>query len=418
MMRKFFLRIKNHIAKPISAFEYYSNIIIIGIIAIGVVLYNINFFESNENKKVDRPIFSVKKDEVYNVIKLANPESNSLINIYSYLPHSEQLLENIPSCIEPTKKQAINYINAYDKIFMYLSNSKDYKDSSSEQIGIITKAVLDYDYNYYNYEYLRCLLSLKIKDSDNVSMQEVFNQVTTSIYHNKESLPAILNKVLTKSEQEILAKEIYQLYKQSRDNCIQAGAGNDFYSVFWSGMPEQYSYENSSYIMQKIVISAIDSAIMKNRIQFYKYNKSFELLNYISSENLSKYSDYIVAKQLSLFENYIGGKIKLYGDLGYILEIENQLSMSLRKDLLSSLQEDNIFYASFNVTKNYKQNKSMKKLENNCKELKLHENTVDLLCKNKNLMCYVVNNAEYMCDIKKTKKEIIARMKDFNKFYK
>ncbi|MFC4891927.1 hypothetical protein ACFPDQ_02560 [Pseudofrancisella aestuarii] len=232
--------------------KIYVSIVIVVIAIIGMVYYT-SYQNQQLDKQAVRAVYPVDKQAIYNGLLLANTKGDpSRYNTYLYFPNENQLLDNIPQCVEPTKAQAEEFLRAYSKVYTYILNQNLIKSNNPQEIGEYTKQVLDFIYNYQSFEYFRDLYAVQvvrdffnagksINGTTEAEYQTYYldNNVDTPIEITGVTPEQIANTVFTQSEQKELAKAESQLLTQVSENCVQAGYSTDFYSIWWAGLPSQ-----------------------------------------------------------------------------------------------------------------------------------------------------------------------------------
>ena len=244
--------------------KIYASVLVVIVAIIGILSYKHyenkqdektqKDFQQQVDKLVDRADYKVDEEAIYNGLLLANSKANpKRWNTYLYFPNQEQLLNNIPQCVEPTKADAELYLKAYQKVFRYLLEHHILSKSQSLiVIGGFAKQIVDFNYNYQTFLYFKELYDTEILQGFFDTTQGI-NENTTGmlgVYYtdkyadspwhvNKATFKQVVDAVFTPEEQKELAKSQNKLLKQVSENCVQAGYGTDFYSIWWAGLSNQ-----------------------------------------------------------------------------------------------------------------------------------------------------------------------------------
>lgn len=293
-----------------------NKIYIVFLILVGITILNF-LYDSHkqeaikEQKVLDRPEYQLDDKKLSNILLLGDLYKSNKKNWYEYMPSSKQMLENIPQCMQSQSAEIKAYINSYDKIAKYLYENNKILKESPTQLYKATKMVMDYDYNYYNYDYFSSLVDLpRVSVLNNIALNSILGTFSVG---NTVDAKEILNVLFTKEEQIKLAKDTLAIYNQSRDNCVQAGFGDEFYAVYWAGMAEGY-YPTSQFIMQEGVITVAFGLIQESKndiIQNKMVKEILKLLNFYQinyeSKSLSDRNRAFIVSMIMNSFDYVGG---------------------------------------------------------------------------------------------------------------
>ena len=223
------------------------------IVAIAGMIGYTNYQNNQQDKQAVREVYKIDEDGIYNGLILANTKGDwKKHNTYLYFPNEKQLLDNIPQCVEPTKAQAEEFLKAYKKVYKYILKENLIKSDNPQEIGKYSKQVLDFIYNYQSFEYFRNLYNVPevgmwfnvSRSIGGTTLAEYEEYYKTDKHDDLLKITGwipeqIANAVFTQSEQKELAKAEGELLTQVSENCVQAGYGKDFYSIWWSGLANQ-----------------------------------------------------------------------------------------------------------------------------------------------------------------------------------
>lgn len=242
--------------------KIYTSLLIFILAVIGLLVYT-NYQNNQLDKEAVRAVYKINEDGIYNGLILANTKGDwNKYNTYLYFPNEKQLLDNLPQCVEPTKVQAEEFLKAYKKVYKYILKENLIKSNNPQQIGKYSKQVLDFIYNYQSFEYFRDLYAVPEvnmyfnagRSLGGTTLAEFENYYKTADHDAPLEMTgatpeSLANAVFSQAEQKDLAKAEGQLLTQVSENCVQAGYGKDFYSIWWAGLPSQgVSEERASQV--------------------------------------------------------------------------------------------------------------------------------------------------------------------------
>ncbi|MEY8701477.1 hypothetical protein AB4F11_00145 [Francisella philomiragia] len=296
-----------------------------------------------------RDVYPVKEGQLYNIITLIEEKPTSL----EMFPNYEQMNNNIPACMQDKKVSAEFYLHTYQMIYSLMMNNYPEARKHPEETGHFVKAVIDFEYNYQNFEYFRIIYNIPM-----------FKYAFNKIYGYVGQTPESINNIASPDLRKMMATRVKEVYDQARENCIQAGFGDEFYSVWWAGLAENYKMSTQQE-MQKVLLSLVMSyASEANNTQVAEFHNKYitqvkDFLNEIDYDNshlfmiypndFSFYDSMVTSNILKDWE-YIGGQMYFEFNVQNILP---EKSYKKYNQYITNKYKDEWFYLIYTLHKDF-----------------------------------------------------------------
>ncbi|AJI53436.1 hypothetical protein [Francisella philomiragia] len=285
-----------------------------------------------------RDVYPVKEGQLYNIITLIEEKPTSL----EMFPNYEQMNNNIPACMQDKKVSAEFYLHTYQMIYSLMMNNYPEARKHPEETGHFVKAVIDFEYNYQNFEYFRSIYNIPM-----------FKYAFNKIYGYVGQTPESINNIASPDLRKMMATRVKEVYDQARENCVQAGFGDEFYSVWWAGLAENYKMSTQQE-MQKVLLSLVMSAVseadnnkyvaeIKDFLNVIDYDNSHLFMIY---PNSFSFYDSMVTTNILKNWGYIGGQMYFEFNVQNILPDK---SYKKYNQYLTNKYKNNWFYLAYSL---------------------------------------------------------------------